>query len=381
MEQKKRREQNEKLDGAESAVMQTEIQETKKSGTSGAENPEGRAEAGKPEPAGAKNAACRPETGRETEQPGVGRVHAICISAARGTEKHPVEEAYFQENFGIQGDAHAGHWHRQVSLLSYERVEAFNARGANVTDGAFGENLVVEGIDFRALPVGTLLFCGDAVLRMTQLGKECHSHCKIYQRMGECIMPTQGVFAEVLKPGIIKKGDEMRIELPGPDAAPLAAVLVASDKGSRGERVDESGPAAAAVLEENGYRVIEVVVTSDDKERIKRELMRLCDQRQAALVVTSGGTGLSVRDNTPEATMEVSTRSVPGIAEAIRAESMRYTKRAMLSRGVSVIRGQSLIVNLPGSPKGVRESLSAVIDTLGHGIRILRGQDGECARK
>lgn len=193
-------------------------------------------------------------------------------------------------------------------------------------------------------------------------------------------MPTQGVFAEVLKEGRIKKGDTMTVELPKEDAPFTAAVLVASDKGARGERVDESGPAAKAELEAHGYRVIEVLVVPDDRERIKRELCRLADQRQAALVVTSGGTGLSMRDNTPEATMDAATRNVPGIAEAIRAESMRFTKRAMLSRGVSVIRNETLIVNLPGSPKAVRESLEAVIDSLGHGIRILRGQDGECAR-
>ena len=133
-----------------------------------------------------------------------GKVHAICISEKRGTEKHRVESAIFKVNHGIEGDAHAGNWHRQVSLLSYDKVLDFNKRGADVKDGAFGENLVVEGIDFRNLPVGTVLSCGDVILKMTQIGKECHSHCAIYKRMGECIMPTQGVFAEVLKGGVIK---------------------------------------------------------------------------------------------------------------------------------------------------------------------------------
>ncbi len=105
-------------------------------------------------------------------------------------------------------------------MLSADKIAAFNARGANVQPGAFGENLVVEGFDFRALPVGTLLRCGDVLLEMTQIGKECHSHCEIFKRMGECIMPTQGVFARVLEPGEIRVGDEMEIHpRPGPALA------------------------------------------------------------------------------------------------------------------------------------------------------------------
>ncbi len=309
-----------------------------------------------------------------------GKVHAICISEKRGTEKHRVESAIFKVNYGIEGDAHAGNWHRQVSLLSYDKVLDFNKRGADVKDGAFGENLVVEGIDFRNLPVGTVLSCGDVILKMTQIGKECHSHCAIYKRMGECIMPTQGVFAEVIKGGVIQTGDIMTGKLPPNDAPIRAAVVVMSDKGSQGLREDKSGPKAEELLSSAGFDVVERVIIPDDKERIKRELIRLCDQRQAELIVTSGGTGMALRDNTPEATLEVCDRQVPGISEAIRAESMKYTKRAMLSRGVSAIRGRSLIVNLPGSPKAVEESLEVILDTIGHGILLMRGTDGECGR-
>ncbi len=143
-----------------------------------------------------------------------GTVKAICISTVRGVEKKAVSSACFIKDFGIEGDAHAGKWHRQVSLLSYDRVKEFNQRGAGVEDGAFGENLVVEGLDFAALPVGTMLYCGPVELKITQIGKECHSHCAIYQRMGECIMPTQGVFAEVIKGGELRPGEEMQAKLP-----------------------------------------------------------------------------------------------------------------------------------------------------------------------
>ena len=142
----------------------------------------------------------------------MGKVTAVCTSPKKGTQKKNVKEAVFIEDFGIQGDAHAGKWHRQVSLLSYDKIEAFRARGAEVEDGSFGENLVVEGIDFRTLPVGTRLHCNDVILEMTQIGKECHHGCQIFKKMGDCIMPREGVFAKVIRGGTIRIGDEMRVE-------------------------------------------------------------------------------------------------------------------------------------------------------------------------
>lgn len=310
----------------------------------------------------------------------LGVVRAICISEKRGTEKRCIDEGHFLVDFGIEGDAHGGKWHRQVSLLSYDKVKAFNERGANVIDGAFGENLVVEGIDFKNLPVGSRLYAGTVELRMTQIGKECHSHCQIYKRMGECIMPKEGVFAEVVKEGVIRPGDLMRVELPAADRPFTAAVITLSDKGAKGERIDESGPAAKEMLEEAGYEVVELLLLPDEPAKLKTQLMRLADGRQVDLIVTSGGTGFSLRDRTPEATMEVAERNAPGIAEAIRMKSMEITDRAMLSRGVSVIRGNTLIINLPGSPKAVREGLGFILGTLEHGLKILRGSASECGR-
>ena len=128
----------------------------------------------------------------------MGIVRAVCTSPAKGTQKTNVKSAEFIENFGIKEDAHAGKWHRQISLLSYEKIEAFRARGAEVADGAFGENLVVEGFDFKNLPVGNPGFqVQRSYLEMTQIGKECHHGCEIFQKMGDCIMPREGVFARV----------------------------------------------------------------------------------------------------------------------------------------------------------------------------------------
>ena len=141
----------------------------------------------------------------------MGTIKAICISDRRGIQKRPVDRAELIQDFGIANDAHAGKWHRQVSLLSYQRIEEFRARGVRVDFGAFGENLVVDGIDFRSLPVGTVLRVGSAVLQMTQIGKECHQHCAIYQQVGDCIMPREGVFACVIEGGEIHVGDEMYV--------------------------------------------------------------------------------------------------------------------------------------------------------------------------
>ena len=141
----------------------------------------------------------------------VGIIRGICKSEEKGTQKHEIPEAELVEDWGIKGDAHAGKWHRQVSLLGLEQIEEFRARGADVQFGAFGENLIVEGFHFRTLPVGTVFQVGDAVLEMTQIGKECHSHCQIYKVMGDCIMPREGVFARVLEGGTLKVGDELVI--------------------------------------------------------------------------------------------------------------------------------------------------------------------------
>ncbi|PTL27678.1 MOSC domain-containing protein [Lachnospiraceae bacterium oral taxon 096] len=141
----------------------------------------------------------------------MGEVMGICISKKRGTAKVEVEEANLIKDFGIEHDAHAGNWHRQVSLLSFETREAFKARGAEIDDGAFGENIIVSGIDLIHLPVGTQIKSGDVLLEVTQIGKECHSHCEIYHRMGECIMPTNGIFTRVLHGGKLKKGDQIKV--------------------------------------------------------------------------------------------------------------------------------------------------------------------------
>lgn len=141
----------------------------------------------------------------------MGKIIAVCTSEKKGVQKNKQGEINLVVDHGIEGDAHAGKWHRQVSLLSYEKIEAFKERGANVDDGAFGENVVVSGIDLSALPVGTHMTSGEVLLEVTQIGKECHQHCAIYHAVGDCIMPREGIFTKVLKGGIIREGDEISV--------------------------------------------------------------------------------------------------------------------------------------------------------------------------
>lgn len=321
---------------------------------------------------------CRERDGSSKEE--YGKVIAVCTSEKKGTAKAEVPAAALKEDWGIEGDAHAGRWHRQVSLLALEQIEAFKKRGAKVDYGAFGENVITEGLALRELPVGTRFRIGDALLELTQIGKECHDHCAIHKAMGECIMPREGVFARVIRGGEIHPGDQIKKYLPESTRPFTAAVITLSDKGYAGEREDKSGPEACRLLEEAGYDLVETLLLPDGQEPLKKELIRLSDMRQVNVIFTTGGTGFSERDMTPEATEAVCDRMAMGIADAIRVHSLTITDRAMLSRAVSGIRKKTLIVNLPGSPKAVRESLLYILPSLGHGLGILRGTEGECAR-
>ena len=302
-------------------------------------------------------------------------IRAICISDQKGTQKYRIPEGTFIEDHGIEGDAHGGKWHRQVSLLSAEKIEEFREKGVQVEYGAFGENLVVEGCDLRSLPVGTRFAIGEVLLEMTQIGKECHDHCAIYNVTGDCIMPREGVFAKVLHGGKVREGDTLDVIPAAPDRPFTAAVITLSDRAFRKEREDRSGPVIRDILCENGYDVAEMILLPDGEALLKRNLIRLADQRQVNVIFTTGGTGFGPRDLTPEATCAVCDRMAPGIAEAMRAESLKITKHAMLSRAAAGIRGATLIINLPGSPKACRENLDVVLPALKHGLGLLRGTD------
>ncbi|WP_099188282.1 MogA/MoaB family molybdenum cofactor biosynthesis protein [Tepidibacter mesophilus] len=158
-------------------------------------------------------------------------------------------------------------------------------------------------------------------------------------------------------------------------------IITASDKGYIGEREDESGTLIEDIVTKNGYTVEKYVILPDKEDALFNEMVHMSDDLNVDLILTTGGTGFSERDVTPEATRRAVDRLAPGISEAMRYYSLSITKRAMLSRGVSGIRNETLIINLPGSPKAVKESLEYIIDSIHHGLEILKGKTGECARK
>ncbi len=299
---------------------------------------------------------------------------AVCTSEDKGERKKNIGESYLVRNKGLEGDAHAGFAHRQVSLLAEESIDKMIAQGLEVGPGDFAENLTTRGLDLVNLPPGTRLAAGpDAVLRITQVGKECHDRCAIYHQAGDCVMPREGIFAEVLLPGRVKTGDHLIVK-----ETYRFGVITASDKGASGKREDKSGPAVAEMLEPFG-EVISTKVVPDNRVHLAEAMKKMAAQN-IDCIFTTGGTGLSPRDITPEATLDVIERTVPGIPEAIRRETAKATKKAMLSRGTAGITGSTLIINLPGSPKAVQESLEVITPVLEHALETLTGKGGECAR-
>ena len=304
----------------------------------------------------------------------MGKVVSVNISEKKGTIKHPVEQIELRKGFGIEGDAHARDWHRQVSLLDLSSFDKMhNNASVELKPGIFAENITTEGVDLWHLPVGTCLEIGDTLLEITQIGKECHRHCQVFRQVGDCVMPREGIFAKVIMEGMIKAGQSIKI-IP----TLRVVILTVSDKGSTGERADLSGPALAKGLEGKATVLIQDIVP-DDFEQIKEKLIAYSEQG-LDLVFTTGGTGFAPRDNTPEATMAVVERPAPGIVEAIRAQSLKITPFAMLSRATAGIRGKTLIINFPGSPKAALECLEVFLPVMNHAVETLRGDAYECAQ-
>lgn len=304
----------------------------------------------------------------------MGRVVSVNVSEKKGTIKHPVEQIELKINHGILNDAHAGDWHRQVSLLDLSSFDKMhNKANVELRPGIFAENITTEGIDLWSLPIGTRLQIGGTLLEITQIGKECHRHCQVFKQVGDCVMPREGIFAKVIKEGTITMGEAINI-IP----TIRVAILTVSDKGSSGEREDRSGPALVEAMQGKANVIFQDIVP-DESEQIKAKLIDYSEQG-IDLVFTTGGTGFSPRDHTPEATMAVVERPAPGIVEAIRSQSLKITPFAMLSRATAGIRGKTLIINFPGSPKAALECLDVFLPVMNHAVETLRGDAYECAQ-
>ncbi len=297
--------------------------------------------------------------------------------------KTAVPAARLQAHHGIEGDAHAGPGHRQVSLLGREDIEAFKRSGClDLPAGAFAENLIVSGLDLGSLGLGSQVRVGaEAILSITQLGKRCHQRCAIYDQTGDCIMPRRGLFARVLVGGAVTVGDLAQIEaVVGRDEFQVV-VLTLSDRCAAGLAQDATGPAVTTLLRDSlPAHIYATEILPDERAGLAERLRHYADGHGIDLVIAAGGTGLSPRDQTPEAVRDVVERLTPGFDEAMRLASLGSTKLAMLSRACSGIRGSTLILSLPGSERAALENLRAILPALPHGLAKLRGDAADCGR-
>lgn len=301
---------------------------------------------------------------------------SVNISAAKGELKTPIPEAELTLT-GIQGDAHGGSWHRMVSLLSRESMDAFGAQ-ANTTFkcGDFAENLTTQGLDLTQVGIRDRLIIGETEMEVTQIGKECHGGgCAVFQQVGRCVMPKEGIFARVLREGLLRPGDPIHHH---PKALKVC-VITLSDRASRGEYEDLSGPAIRKTLESHfaptrWHLETEQKLIPDDAAALES-----CIKKAIAsgtdIVITTGGTGIGPRDITPDVVAPLLNKHLPGIMEMVRIKHGERLPSALLSRSIAGVAGQTLVYCLPGSVKAVREYLEIILPTLHHSLLMLAGID------
>ena len=304
------------------------------------------------------------------------RVAAVCLSEKRQVRKKEQDRINLIENFGIEGDAHGGTGPRQVSILSELSLSKMEAEGISTCAGCCGENIDIGGaVEFHTMLPGVKLKLGDsAVVRITEIGKD-NSNGHADNVIQKNIFPIEGVFAEVLHGGEVRAGDEVEVlREPGYSAG----ILTVSDSTNRGERDDLSGPAVIEFLRKHNYAPVRYAVVPDEAPEIAVKLRSWCDDGFLDVLFTTGGTGFSIRDVTPEATMMVCDRNVPGIPEMIRHKSAEIVNSAWLSRAVAGIRKKTLVINLPGSERAAVECTEFALAVIDHGLAILRGDVTNC---
>jgi molybdopterin adenylyltransferase len=311
---------------------------------------------------------------KTNQNPAAIKVLSVNISDQKGTIKKPVSEIYCNAN-GIEKDAHAGSWHRQVSLLGIESVEKFSKEaGRQIAYGEFAENITTSGIVlFKTAPLDRLTI-GEVELEITQIGKKCHgTSCAIFKEVGNCVMPKEGIFARVLKNGHIQADDTISYH----PKVFKAMVITLSDRASKGEYADLSGPEIISQLEtffyiNNWQHSISYKLIPDDPQTL-RALLSESDGYD--MVFTTGGTGVGPRDFTPEIAREILTKEIPGIMENIRLKFGSQKPNALLSRGVAGIVDETFLYVLPGSVRAVNEYMGEILQTLRHLIFMLKGID------
>lgn len=296
-------------------------------------------------------------------------------SEKKGTVKLPTEGIVFDE-CGVVGDAHAGHWHRQVSLLGTESFAKFSQdAGRKINYGEFGENLTTEGVVlYKTSPLDRFVK-DDLILEVTQIGKHCHGDgCAIFREVGNCVMPKEGIFCRVVSEGSVKVGDFL-------EYIPYefkTLIITLSDRASKGVYEDKSGPEIEKMMIEwletkNCHFSIERKLIADDKKELKHLLKEAKDQYD--FIITTGGTGIGPRDFTVDVVQKMLDKEIPGIMEHIRYKYGSVKPNALLSRGVSGIMGKAQIYTLPGSVKAVREYMTEIQKTMFHLVLMMYSID------
>jgi molybdopterin adenylyltransferase len=304
------------------------------------------------------------------------KVISVNISEKKGTEKHPVEKITITEA-GVMEDAHAGDWHRQVSLLAIESIEKFSKEAKrDITFGEFAENITTQGIELPRCHIFDRFRIGETELELTQIGKECHgTACAIFKEVGNCIMPKEGVFCRVLKTGGIKPNDRI-VYVP---KVFRVFIITLSDRASAGMYEDRSGPKIREILNSffsarNQRFEIHNVLIPDDADALQKLLIQH-NNDGTDFIFTTGGTGIGGRDITVETVSRMLDKQLPGIMELIRVKYGMENPNALLSRGVAGTIGKTMVYTLPGSVNAVTEYLCEITKTMEHALFMLHGID------
>lgn len=303
-------------------------------------------------------------------------VLSVNTSEKKGTIKKPVDFIELNAS-GVVSDAHSGNWHRQVSLLAKESIDKFSLKANRVIQfGEFAENITTEGILLHhTAPLDRFTF-GEIELEVTQIGKKCHGdNCSIFREIGNCVMPKEGIFCRVKKGGQLKAGDLLLYH----PRVIKTMIITLSDRASRGEYEDKSGPLLEKLTEEflkskNRHYQIEKVIIPDNETELS-SLLEKSIQEDFDLVFTTGGTGIGPKDITPDVVKKFITKEIPGIMELIRVKYGMEKANALVSRGIAGVMKKTLIYTMPGSPKAVNEYCSEIFKTVEHSLYMLNELD------
>lgn len=304
------------------------------------------------------------------------KVVSTNISSERGTIKKPVPEINIDKS-GVIGDAHAGSWHRQVSILSRELIDDFGKQmNRKLNNGEFAENITTEGIDLQQLGPMDHLVIGDVELQVSQTGKECHGDkCAIFREVGKCVMPKEGIFCKVIRGGTICAGAPIR-HIP---RELKILIITVSDRASRGEYEDRSGPQVKKHLDEffakkRWHPKMETYILPDEPTAIHNKLGAF---RKTAgdVIILTGGTGIGPRDITPEVVLAFCDKTIPGIMESIRMKYGAEKPNALLSRSIAGVKDSMLIYAIPGSVRAVDEYMSEILKSFEHAFLMMHAID------